>query len=202
MDAWHASRRVGVAGVLLGVALAAPSTGLARDVSARAGRGCPDEALLPIDPGTRDRARAALYCLVAQARAEQHATRLYRSTELARLAQRQASDMATHDYFSHTNRLGQSLDRRVHASRYPRKGRRFRAAETLSWGIAADGTPRGLLTTLLRSSEHRKRLLGKSFRDLGVGISTGIPVPDIRLDAPLAGVAPGSTISLIFGRRR
>ena len=48
--------------------------------------------------------------------------------------------------------------------------------ENLAWGSGSKGTPRGSSRTWMRSSAHRRAILNRPFRDVGVGVAAGAPV--------------------------
>lgn len=178
-----------VAAVLVALALpAAAEAATPRTTSTS----CANAHVLAVDEQTRRLAIGALRCLVDEVRVAAGLRPLRRSPQLERAAQRHVDDEARHVYFSHFNRRGQDLQARVIAARYPRSRRSFRSSETLSWGIGIDGTAVGLLDTLRNSPAHNRRVMRADFRDLGVGLAVGLP---------LRRIGPGTTLSLIFGRR-
>lgn len=178
--------RTGVLMALTAALLVLPSGSLAQ------GGGCAGADLPVVDAASAKTASAALYCLVNEFRAANGRPALKRSTKLEKAARRHAGEMERSNYVSHVNRAGENLDRRLRKARYPRKGRPFRSSETVGWGTGVEGTARGLLRVLERSSEHRNRVLRQGFKDLGAALVAGVPV-----NSP----ASGATVALIFGRR-
>ena len=67
------------------------------------------------------------------------------------------------------------------------------AGETLAWGTgAAQATPAARVSAWMRSRPHRRLLLSRGFREVGVGIAAGAP----------DGSRAGLTYAAEFGRRR
>ncbi|MGC3955410.1 MAG: CAP domain-containing protein [Propionicimonas sp.] len=88
------------------------------------------------------------------------------NTKLALAAERHSSDMANRNYFSHTNKKGQSPGTRIKATGY-----RYKAAgETLAAGYS---TPEQVVKAWLKSAQHCKILMNKSYTQLGVGFHSG-----------------------------
>lgn len=174
------------------VALALPAAAGAATPRIASSSSCAHADVLAVDEQTRRLAIGALRCLVDEVRVAAGLPPLRRSAQLERAAQRHVDDEARHVYLSHVNRRGQDLQARVIAARYPRRRRSFRSSETLSWGIGIDGTAIGLLDVLRNSAAHNRRVMRADFRELGVGLAVGLPVRR---------VGPGTTLSLIFGRR-
>jgi uncharacterized protein YkwD len=49
------------------------------------------------------------------------------------------------------------------------------AGEVLAWGQGRDASPRAAVRSWLHSPPHRRVLLGRSYRDVGVGVALGSP---------------------------
>lgn len=172
--------------------LAVPSAASSQG-PARASAACPNTTVVPIDARTRDRAARALRCLINEQRSAQGAPRLQLSSALSGLARTHSTEMQRFDFLRHTDRRGRDLRERLLASSWPRAGKTFTASETVSWGRADGRTPAALLKTLTANAGNRSRLLRGTYRDLGVGLATGIPVKGAR--------GNGVTLTLILGRR-
>ena len=62
--------------------------------------------------------------------------------------------------------------------------------ENLGWGWGPSGSPAGIVRAWLRSPEHRKILLRRSYREVGIGVALGGPDPQ---------GAPEATFTADFG---
>ena len=49
------------------------------------------------------------------------------------------------------------------------------AAEALAWGCAHGASARAVMASWLHSSAHRAIVLGRGFRDVGIGVMPGTP---------------------------
>ena len=183
---------------LTAAALAAPSVADAKrwqgdpgKVVARAAQACPDADLQPA-PGNLGRIRAAILCLHNQIRAEHHLPRLRENKRLRNAAVGHSRDMVRTHYFEHTSPSGRTMVDRILAARYVRADQGWTLGENLEWGTGSLATPRGAMDAWMRSPGHRSNLLGRSFRELGVGVVIGVPVSD----------ATGATYTVDFGTRR
>jgi uncharacterized protein YkwD len=55
-------------------------------------------------------------------------------------------------------------------------GRRWAVGETLAWGRGSLATPEAIVAAWLESPPHRRVLLEARYRDVGIGVTTGVPV--------------------------
>ncbi len=76
-------------------------------------------------------------------------------------AQKHSTDMATHEYFSHTGRNGSSFGVRVRAEGYPSPG-----AENIAQG---QPTASRVVEAWMNSPGHRANILDCSLTTIGVG---------------------------------
>jgi uncharacterized protein YkwD len=137
-------------------------------------------------------ARAAV-CLINHRRTVRGLPRLRLNRRLSRAAMLHTHDMVRRHYFSHVSRSGRDVSDRLHATRY--LGGRFSwvVGENLAWGSGTYGSPRHVVRSWMKSSGHRRNILDRRFRELGIGVKTGSPV---RTDLPAA------TYTTTFGVRR
>ncbi len=131
----------------------------------------------------------AILCLVNQQRAMHHIGPLRINPRLAGGARRYSRQMIARRYFSHIGPGNQSLQRRVLSTGYLRGARGYALGEALAWAGGPEATPAALVTMLMNDPPHRAILLAPSYRDVGVGVGTGVPA---------AGIA-GATLTLDFG---
>jgi uncharacterized protein YkwD len=90
---------------------------------------------------------------------------------LTRMAGSFARAMVTRGFFSHVGPGGATLGARLRASGY----RGHAAGEVLAWGQGRSASPRAAVRSWLRSPPHRRVLLGRRYRDVGVGVALGSP---------------------------
>jgi uncharacterized protein YkwD len=145
-------------------------------------------------PTTRESEAAferATACELAEVRAARSLPALRRARGLDRAAERQARDMVERRYFSHTSPEGDDVLDRVRASHYLRRWPSFRLGEVLAWGTGSLGSPPAIVQAWLNSPGHRRLVLKRGFRDVGIGVVAGYPF----------GSAAGATYAVVFGRR-
>ena len=116
---------------------------------------------------------AAVVCLVNEARASLGLRELRRHRLLATAAGRYARRMAGVAFFSHHDPDGAGPAERMLACGYgSRRARRpWTASEALGQGSGALATPQALVFSWLASRPHRRILLGRGYRHVGVGIA-------------------------------
>jgi uncharacterized protein YkwD len=178
-------RRCGASVIALLLAMLVPHTAAS---GANAGA-CAGAAALPSDDASRGQATRAMMCLVNRARAGRGLRTVRFSHELSAAARAHSSDMVARKYFGHEGPGGDTLEQRVRRTRYPVTHPGVPVGEALAWGSPA--SPQVLMAALMRSPAHRRLLLDRRARDIGLGVTLG---------APEAGVAGSSvTLSLVFG---
>ena len=119
--------------------------------------------------------RGSVLCLVNYYRALKGLGRLRTNAKLTRAAQRHATDMVAHNYFSHGN-----LTARLAHAHFHLHGS---AGENLAAGTSNYGTPLGTLYSWMFSPPHNANLLNPRFRLAGIGVARGMPT----LSDPSAG---------------
>ena len=90
-------------------------------------------------------------------------------------ARRHAADMVRRGYFSHVSPEGHDLRRPACGT--PATWRRcsWSAGETLAWGSGTESSPRSRVSAWMHSPPHRAVLLGRAFREAGIGAVGGAP---------------------------
>lgn len=168
--------------IALGLAGAAPaSAGGCAFSNARAGT-VPEPAL-----------RHATLCLVNRERAHRGLRRVRQDRRLMRAGRRHVRDMVRRRYFAHTSRSGVSFVDRISRTGYLRGARRWAAGENIAWGARSRSTPRRIVRSWLESPPHRRNMLSRRWREIGIGITRGTPRG--RAD-------DGATYATEFGVRR
>lgn len=155
-------------------------------------RGCTAATVPAVDEASRRRASRAVICLVNRARRAHGAAPLRRSKRLTRAAAQHSAAMVGGKFFSHRSSTGDVRRRAVRAG-YLRSRRQGWVAETLSWGAGAGATPAHLVAAFMGSRSHRRTLLSRRFRHVGVGLALGAPRANVGDDA--------ATLTIDLGRR-
>jgi uncharacterized protein YkwD len=120
------------------------------------------------------------------ARAARGVPPLHTDARLAEAAVRHSRDMVARGYFSHVTSGGATLGARVARTGWTRRRLRWRLGEDLAW--VTDGQPETAVTAWLQSPPHRRILLDRGFRAVGVGVASGTPSG-----------SPGATFTADFG---
>jgi uncharacterized protein YkwD len=178
-------RTTGLAGLVVAVALFAPSASFGQAPPA-----CANQNDLPSDVGPQV-AAAATVCLLNQIRVGQGLTPLHPNNQLAIAAQGHASDMVTNRYFEHDSRDGAHYDDRIKATGYVGRADVWWLGENLAWATQQLATPQAIVEAWMNSPGHRANILEKDFLDIGIAIVTGPPTDD---------PGPGATYVTDFGQ--
>jgi uncharacterized protein YkwD len=109
------------------------------------------------------------------ARAENGAPPLRADRRLALAARRHARDMVAHHYFAHESPSGERPSARVARTGWLHGRRRWRIGEDLAWGRGPYGRPGAIVAAWLRSPAHRRVMLSRAYRVVGIGIAHGTP---------------------------
>ena len=152
--------------LVLGVLLAS----LALNASAPAAlAGCAGGDVAATSPSSLVR---AVFCEVNSTRATHRLRPLRRNRRLSRAATRHAQDMLRRRYFAHRSPEGTSVLTRVRHAGYGADAEKVFAGELVGLGFARvvwPLTPRGLIRMWLASPSHRRVLVSRRFRELGIG---------------------------------
>ena len=150
-----------------GLLAAAPSGAMAQDRCAGA-RAAPSVQTL-------DRAAGAVVCLVNADRARHGLHTLRGDSDLRQAAGRHSRNMVRLGFFSHVSPSGADLGDRLRRSGYIHDKPARHVGETLAWGMGAPSTPTGIVSAWIASPPHHHVLLGRRFREVGVGVTVGTP---------------------------
>lgn len=133
-------------------------------VPAPAAAACADEQLSTKDPAaTQPRLRAAVVCLVNEARNARGLPSLAADPQLEQAAQAHTDDMADRGYFEHTTPEGKTPDQRATEAGY--------AWSTVAENIASGAdTPFAVVERWLQSPGHCSNVLSTKMADTGVGV--------------------------------
>ena len=137
---------------------------------------------------------AAVVCILNEGRASLGLRKLRAHPILTSAADRYARRMAREGFFSHVDPEGNGpIDRLVAAGYGERsRGRRWKAGEVIGRGTQVLSTPQAMAFMWLASPRHRRVVLARSYRHVGVGIAT-VPGP--------VGAIPEKRYVLYAGRR-
>ena len=118
----------------------------------------------------------AVLRLVNAVRAQHGVPPLRPDGRLAQAALAHARDMVAQRYFAHVSRTGEWPSDRIARTGWMRGRRRWRVGEDLAWGLGAAARPRAIVAAWLASPVHRRVLLRRAYRVVGVGVVRGTPV--------------------------
>jgi uncharacterized protein YkwD len=168
-----------------------PAPATAPAPAATAPAGCADADLEPTDANVT-RVRRATLCLLNRERASRHRSRLRRNRSLERAAQRYAHQMVAQSFFAHVSPTGTTFVQRIRATDYLNRAAGWSLGENLAWGEGERATPRQMTDAWMHSAPHRRNILDRQFREIGIGVQVG---------TPSGGRDPGATYATEFGKR-
>lgn len=127
-------------------------------------------------PANVEDVREATLCLINAEREERGLRALSRHGELLEAAQDYSRLMVRKRFFGHVSPGGSTLTTRVRrGTTYLRGVRRWALGENLAWGTGSRSTPASVVRAWMRSSGHRRNILNRRFRQIGIGVSMGSP---------------------------
>ena len=184
----------GLAIVLALAALSAPAAAQARPEATSSQEGCANTNVMPTRANL-ELVRDAVLCLHNRERARHGLPRLRENPKLRRAAERHTSNMVSARFFDHTSPSGSTMVDRIRRTGYTKSARAWALGENIAWGTGGLATAAEIHRSWMRSSGHRANILQRSFREIGIGLETGLPV---RLSAAQS----GATYTTDFGFRR
>ena len=187
---YHA-HRVATAHVALGAVQYAVAGNAAPAAAAQAPTVCANADLVP-DATNLELVRSAIICLHNKIRGESGLPQLKGNAKLRRAAEGHSADMVTSRFFDHTTPSGATMVNRIMRTGYVRPDRGWILGENLEWGTGALATPQGAIDAWMNSPGHRANILKKGDRDVGIGITLGVPTSG----------AVGATYTVDFGAKR
>ena len=185
-------------GPALAIALAfatlhAPAAAHAHAPAVRAAA-CADTGLKPTRANL-ETVRNAVLCLHNQERARHGLPLLRENPRLRRAAGRHSEHMVDARFFDHTSPGGATMLDRIRRTGYTSGARAWSLGENIAWGSGRLATAAQIHRSWMNSAGHRANILRRAFREIGIGIETGLPV---RLSAAQS----GATYTTDFGFRR
>jgi uncharacterized protein YkwD len=138
--------------------------------------------------------RSATLCLMNSERGARGLAELRSHPALASAAGRYARQMVSERFFAHTSPRGSTVLSRIRGTAYLRGAPAWTVGENIAAGGGTLATPRAIVEAWMESPGHRANLLSPCFRDVGIGIASGMAAQ--QADAGIAG-----TYVSDFGRR-
>jgi uncharacterized protein YkwD len=139
--------------------------------------------------------RSAVLCLHNAERARNGLPRLTENPRLRRAAARHTAHMVAARFFDHTTPAGTTMVDRIRRAGYTSGARGWTVGENIAWGTGRLATAAQIHRSWMNSPGHRANILQRSFREIGIGIETGVAV---RISAAQF----GATYTADFGARR
>lgn len=136
--------------------------------------------------------RQATRCLINHERRKRARPALRTRGQLRTAGQRHAGTMVRQRFFGHLSPAGHTPLARIQRTRYARGP--IQVGENLAWGSEHLATPAQTVAARMRSPGHRRNVLAKHVRHVGIGVAIGAP----------ADLASGSaaTYAAVFANRR
>ena len=108
--------------------------------------------------------------LINKERTKRGLAQLRVNAKLTRSARGHSAEMGELKYFAHSSATGENWSSRVVRYGYTRQGFGYwKAGENIYYGASLYSSPVACVDAWMRSRSHRKVILTKVFRDLGVG---------------------------------
>lgn len=167
-------------------ALAAPASALG------APAGCPDSSTRPGAASEATLTKATV-CLINRERTRRGIRALQVNRRLSRAAVSHTQDMIRQRYFEHVSPAGKNVVDRLLSTGYLGRVRSWLVGENLAWGLGAVSTPRAIVALWIRRPGHRRNMLNRRFREIGIGVV----FIALRPNAPVA-----AAYTTTFGYRR
>lgn len=177
------------------LALVAPPAADAARKKPRAGKAqtCQNADLMP-SASNIGQIKSATLCLLNNERAANGLKALSTNGQLAGAAQSYSAQMVRESFFDHVSPSGSTLLSRIKRStKYLQGARSYLLGENLAWGSGDRATPRQTVIAWMNSAGHRRNILDKGFKQIGIGVALGAPSE--------VGNAVAATYTTEFGRR-
>ena len=118
----------------------------------------------------------ATLCVLNAKRAGHGLRPLALNAKLGTAARRHSLAMVRRRFFSHTSLNGDTFLDRIQATGYLDGAGSWGVGENIAYGSGARSTPRSIGRAWMNSSGHRKNILKRTFRSIGIGLASGTPV--------------------------
>jgi uncharacterized protein YkwD len=120
---------------------------------------------------------SATLCLLNAERRSRGLMTLRTNARLAKAAARHSADMVANHYFAHEDKSGAGPQHRIARAGYLPSSGPWVIGENIAWGTDYLATPRQIVRAWMASPPHRRNILYSDFREIGVGVVTGVPDP-------------------------
>ena len=151
---------------------------------------CQNTDVMPT-PETLAIVEDAVLCLHNKIRSERGLPLLEENSKLRKAALGHSAAMVSQGFFDHISPDGSEFTDRIIAARYAKRNDAWTLGENLAWGTGEYSTADGMMAAWMASSGHRANILKKAYREIGIGIRTGVPSDE--------GV--GATVTANFGAK-
>lgn len=167
---------------------------LAMPASASAAAPCANSAIVP-DATNIATVKKATLCLLNAERTARGLSKLTSNGQLGKAAQSFSVSMVRQRFFDHVSPSGSTLDRRVRRGTSYLRGRvrSWSLGENIAWGSGELASPQEIVRSWMNSAGHRRNILDRRFRHIGIGVQTGAP-DDVQGQ-------PAATYTTNFGSR-
>jgi uncharacterized protein YkwD len=135
----------------------------------------------------------ATLCLVNRERRRRDLRALRPHAQLAQASLRHTLDMIVSKLFSHTSSNGSDFIDRIRRTGYMTGASRWWVGENIAYGYGSQSSPLEMVQSWMDSPDHRRNILDRRFRDIGVIVRPGVPEPDVD---------GGATYTTDFGKRQ
>lgn len=162
--------------------------------AATADGGCPDADLRP-SKTTLPRVEAALVCLMNEERAARDLRPVWVDKRLERSSAFHTNDMVSRGYFAHHKRGRPRLVKRIRRTGYFKGTVSGAYSENLGYGPPERASAHEMHNAFMLSPTHRRNILYRRFRNVGIGSVMIDPDPVFYADYPAA------VYTVDFGRR-
>ena len=119
-----------------------------------------------------------MVCLINVRRKHAGVRKLHRDGRLESAAQTHSDSMDSDNFFAHDSPSGNSPVGRVRASGYLAGASSWGIGENIRWGLEGQASPRVAVKRWMRSAPHRRAMLTRNYRDVGIGVRIGSPYGD------------------------
>lgn len=167
---------------------------LALPASAAAATPCANTELVPSAANIAAVKKATL-CLLNAERTSRSLSKLTSNGQLGKAAQSFSATMVRQRFFDHVSPSGSTLDNRVRRGTSYLRGqvRSWSLGENIAWGSGELASPNEIVDSWMNSSGHRRNILDRRFRHIGIGVAAGAP-DNVRGQ-------PAATYTTDFGAR-
>ena len=129
---------------------------------------CVPVALAKVPRSTHTSPEQRVLELINKQRARHGLKALKSDGSLITIARRHSKDMVHRNYFSHTSKSGTHPSDRIASA-----GGRGAIGEDLAWGSGSYASPSAIVKLWMNSPPHRRVLLAKDLKYVGIGRATG-----------------------------